>query len=79
MRADAAPGVLARVQVGATLPGLAWIGAGLLGGGALLLVAGGLLVGVATRRASTSLTAGGAGPAGPDTGAMPALTGRPGW
>ncbi len=66
MRADAAPGVAAGVQVGALLPGLVWIGVGLLGVGVLLLAAGGLLVGVAAGRASGPAGQRGDGPASPE-------------
>jgi hypothetical protein len=62
MRADGAPGVAARVQVGAALPGLGWIGAAVLGAGVLLLVAGGLLIGLTVDRAS---------PASPDRAGSP--------
>jgi hypothetical protein len=84
MRADASPGVAAQVQVGATLPGLGWIGAVLLGGGVLLVVAGGLLVGIAARRASRTVANGGGwpmggpGPTGSQMGATPVLTAPPG-
>lgn len=74
MRADGAPGVAARVQVGASLPGLGWIGATALGAGLLLLVAGGLLVGVAVGRATRSIP-GGAGSPNGDPG--PNLPGAP--
>jgi hypothetical protein len=67
MRADGTPGVAAHVQVGATLPGLAWIGAGALGAGVVLLAVGGMLVGFAVRRASSPVPAPPGGHAGPPT------------
>lgn len=54
MHADAAPGIDARVQAAATLPGLWWIGATVIGIGVLLLAGGGLAVGIAVHRASRS-------------------------
>jgi hypothetical protein len=52
MRADGGAGVAADVRAGATLPGLPWIAASVLGVGVVLLVIGGLLVGLAVHRAS---------------------------
>jgi len=50
MRADARAGVAVRAGVGARIPSLPWIGAGVLGAGALFLVfGGGLIVGAITR------------------------------
>jgi hypothetical protein len=62
MRADGGAAVIADVRAGATLPGLPWIAAGVLGVGVVLLVVGGLLVGLAVHRASQ-----------PPYGEMPAL------
>ncbi len=51
MNADTRSGVVADMSIGAELPGLIWVGIGLLAGGtALLAVAGLLLVGGARRR-----------------------------
>jgi hypothetical protein len=50
MRADGGPGVAAAVRAGATVPGLSWLAGGLLTGGAVLFVAGGLLIGLAVHR-----------------------------
>jgi hypothetical protein len=58
MRADGGAGVRTVVRVGATAPGLPWIAAGVLAVGAVLLIAGGLLVGLAARGASRAGTAG---------------------
>jgi Domain of unknown function (DUF4389) len=52
MRADGAAGVHADVRAGATLPGLPWIAASILGVGVVLLVIGGLLVALAASRAA---------------------------
>ena len=52
MHADAAPGIYARVQAAATLPGLWWIEAAVIGIGVALLAGGGLAVGIAVHRAS---------------------------
>jgi hypothetical protein len=79
MRADGAPGVAARVQVGATLPGLGWIGAGLLGAGVFLLVVGGLLIGVAVDRASRPILGGSVSPGGDPGRAFRALRLRQRW
>ncbi len=54
MRADGTPGVTARVQLGATLPGLTWVAGGALAFGAVLLAGGGVLIGGAVHRASRS-------------------------
>jgi hypothetical protein len=51
MRADGSANVVASIAFAATVPGLAWIAAGLLAGGAVLLAVGGLLVALALRRA----------------------------
>ncbi|SNS10846.1 protein of unknown function [Geodermatophilus saharensis] len=66
MRADGGAGVAADVRAGATLPGLTWFSVGLLGVGAVLLLVGGLLIGLAVH---------GARPL-PPSGPVPA-TGRP--
>ena len=50
MRADGGAGVSGEVRVGATLPGLPWFSAVLLGIGALLAGAGALLVALAAQR-----------------------------
>jgi hypothetical protein len=52
MRADGGRVVAADVQAGATLPGLTWIAAGVLGAGVVLLLIGGLLVGLAVHAAA---------------------------
>ena len=49
---DAAPGVAVRADVGATVPALPWVAAGLLAGGVLLGAAGVLLIVVPVRRVS---------------------------
>jgi hypothetical protein len=64
MRADGGAGVRSVVRVGATAPGLPWIAAGLLALGAVFLIGGGLLVGLAARAASRS----------PSVGAAPAFS-----
>ncbi|WP_409332738.1 DUF4389 domain-containing protein [Trujillonella humicola] len=51
MRADGAAGIAAEVRAGATLPGLTWFSWTLLGIGAVLVLAGGLLVTLAAHRA----------------------------
>jgi hypothetical protein len=53
MRADGGAGVTADVRAAATLPGLTWIAASILGTGVVLLVIGGLLVGLAVHSAAT--------------------------
>ncbi len=63
MRADGGAGIDAAVRAGATLPGLTWFAGGLLAAGALLLVAGALLVGLAAHRARPR----------PPSGAVPAV------
>ena len=51
MNADTRSGIVADMSIGADLPGLVWVGIGLLAGGAaLLVVAGLLLVGGARKR-----------------------------
>ncbi len=50
MRADGAAGIDAEVRVGATLPGLTWFSAVLLGIGALLALTGALLIALAVHR-----------------------------
>lgn len=52
MRADASPGLTVRADIGATLPGLPWIGGGLIVSGLIFGIAGGLMIGLAARRAS---------------------------
>jgi hypothetical protein len=64
MRADGAAGVRTVVRVGATAPGLPWIAAGVLALGALFLLGGALLVGLAARAASRGPSAGAAPPFG---------------
>ncbi|SFE86329.1 DUF4389 domain-containing protein [Blastococcus tunisiensis] len=59
MRADGARGIDAEARVGATAPGLPWLAGGLLGTGALLALAGGLLVVLAVHRARQGPPAGG--------------------
>jgi hypothetical protein len=83
MRADGAPGVTARVQVGATLPGLPWIAGGVLAAGVVLLGVGGLLVGLAAHGASAAARRPdqrrpGAGPQEAGSNSEWELTGRPG-
>ena len=51
MNPDASPGVSVRADVGATMPGLPWVEAGLLAVGAALLICGVLLIAVPIRRA----------------------------
>jgi hypothetical protein len=51
MRLDRGAGVAADVRAAATVPAAPWIATGLLTAGALLLASGGVLVGVAARRA----------------------------
>jgi hypothetical protein len=51
MRADGSAGVATTLAVAATVPGLTVAAWGLLGGGAVLLAVGGLLVALALRRA----------------------------
>ena len=53
MNPDASAGLTVRADVGATMPGLPWIAAGLLGGGLLLVVSGVLLIVIPVRRASS--------------------------
>ncbi|MGY1744180.1 DUF4389 domain-containing protein [Blastococcus sp. SYSU D00695] len=60
MRADGTAGIDAQVRVGATLPGLTWFSWTLLGIGALLALAGGLLVALAARGARSVPPSGGA-------------------
>jgi hypothetical protein len=50
MNADAEPGVDAKLSIGAELPNLGWISIGFLGGGALFLALGGVLIYLALRR-----------------------------
>lgn len=52
MNASATPGVAISADVGATLPDLGWIAAGLLSGGGLLLLVGGALILIPISRAS---------------------------
>jgi len=53
MNADGSRPVAVRISVGAAMPALPWIGAGLLGGGVLVLAAGiALIVGPARRAAN---------------------------
>jgi hypothetical protein len=59
MRADGAAGVDVEARAGVTVPGLPWLWGGLLIAGAVLLVAGALLVGLAMHRAASSGPAGG--------------------
>ncbi|WP_232796903.1 DUF4389 domain-containing protein [Blastococcus atacamensis] len=49
MRADSTAGISAEVRAGATLPGLTWFSWTLLGVGAVIALAGGLLVALAVR------------------------------
>jgi uncharacterized protein DUF4389 len=53
MRADGSADVATTLAVAATVPGLTWAAWGLLGGGAVLLALGGLLIALALRRAQT--------------------------
>lgn len=52
MNRDAAPGLTVRADIGATIPALPWIVAGLLAGGVLLAAGGVLLIVLPVRRAS---------------------------
>jgi hypothetical protein len=56
MRADGSAGVDTRLAVAATVPGLTTAAWGLLGAGALLLAVGGLIIGLALRRARSTGT-----------------------
>ncbi|RBY80817.1 DUF4389 domain-containing protein [Blastococcus sp. TF02A-26] len=83
MRADGEAGIDAEVRVGATLPGLTWFSWLLLGIGAVIALAGGLLVGLAARGARSAPPSGGTPveplpplpPAPPATAQAPVLTG----
>ncbi len=59
MRADGADGIDVEARVGATAPGLPWMAAVLFGTGALVALAGGLLVGLGVHRARQVPPAGG--------------------
>jgi hypothetical protein len=75
MRADGGAGVTADVRAGATLPGLDWIAASILGVGVVLLVIGGLLVALAVHSAAQP-PHGVSAPEGPPApGGPPAPTG----
>ena len=79
MRADGSAGVDASLGVAATVPGLTRAAWGLLGGGALMLAVGGLIVALAVRRAhaaGTPPTTTWMPPAPADDG--PVLIGSPG-
>ena len=79
MRADGSAGVDAELAVAATVPGLTKAAWGLLGGGALMLAVGGLIVALAVRRAhatGTPPTTTWTPPAPADDD--PVLIGRPG-
>jgi hypothetical protein len=52
MNANAAPGVAVTADIGATVPDLGWIAAGLLAGGAVLLLVAGALIIIPIVRAS---------------------------
>ncbi|QMV24536.1 hypothetical protein GQS52_25280 [Streptomyces sp. SCUT-3] len=70
MNADGSPGVGVEADVGATVPALPWIAAGLLAGGTVLLAVGAGTIAVPVRRASRSSRAGPGdpGPGGPGSG-----------
>jgi Domain of unknown function (DUF4389) len=59
MNPDASPGLTVRADVAATAPGLPWVAGGLLAAGVLVLAGAVLLIGVAVRRSSGRLAAGG--------------------
>lgn len=67
MNPDARPGVSVIADAGATVPDLGWIAAGLFGAGAILLVAGVVLLAVPIVRASRTTQA----PSPPDPGGNP--------
>ena len=52
LNADRHPGVSVRAEVGATAPALPWVAGTALAGGAVALVVGALLIGIAARRAT---------------------------
>jgi hypothetical protein len=52
MNANATPGLAVNADIGATLPDLGWIAAGLLVAGGLLLIAAGGLILIPISRAS---------------------------
>jgi hypothetical protein len=80
MRVDGGAGVTASLRVGATAPGLKWIATGVLALGAVFLLVGGLLVGLAARGASRTPPRGGVpvpaapSPRGPSDVQQPATT-----
>jgi hypothetical protein len=61
MRADGGAGIDAEARMGATVPGLPWLAAGLLAVGAVLGMTGAVLIVLAAHRANRPA----AGPAGP--------------
>jgi hypothetical protein len=70
--ADGQPGVRVRADVAATFPSLGWVAAGLLGAGAVLVVAGTLLVAIPVARASSGQGRRGVVGSGPSSGASDA-------
>ena len=65
MNADGSRPVMVRADVGARVPALPWIGAGLLSAGVLLLIAAILLLAIPIARASRAATPGFTSPAAP--------------